>query len=165
MLICSGHWSQTHTFSLPPCGGGLGRGVSANDGADLADERARALKSAPTEGERALWQLLRKRQLAGHRFRRQVPIGPFFVDFACLERRVIIEVDGSIHESDEIHRRDLARDRWITEQRFRVLRLEDGEVLENPEAAIQRIRDFLGLTPETECTTPTPTLPRQGGGC
>lgn len=133
-------------------------------GADLADERARTLRSTPTEGERALWQLLRKRQLAGHRFRRQVPIGPFIVDFACLERRVIIEVDGSIHQSAERRGRDLARDRWITAQRFKVLRIDDGEVLENPEAAIQRIRDFLGLTPEAECTTPTPTLPRQGGG-
>ena len=62
-------------------------------------EPARALRGAPTEGERALRQLLRKRRIAGHRFRRQVAIGPFIADFACLERRVIIEVDGSSHRA------------------------------------------------------------------
>jgi very-short-patch-repair endonuclease len=122
------------------------------------------LRRTLTQGERALWQLLRKRQVAGHRFRRQVPIGPFIADFACLERRVIIEVDGSVHDDAERRRRDFARDRWIAAQRFKILRLADGEILENPEEALERIRKFLGLTMEAECTTPTPTLPRRGGG-
>jgi very-short-patch-repair endonuclease len=122
------------------------------------------MRRSPTEGERTLWQLLRKRQIAGYRFRRQVPIGPFVADFACLERRVIIEVDGSSHDSPLRRQRDIERDRWIVAQRFRILRLEDGEVLENPEAAVGRIYEFLGVSPAANCTTPTPTLPRQGGG-
>jgi very-short-patch-repair endonuclease len=112
----------------------------------VPDERARALRKSPTEGERALWQLLRKRQIAGHRFRRQVSIGPFIADFACLERRVVIEVDGSAHDSPERRERDATRDLWIVAQRFRVLRLEDGEVLEYPEMALERIRKFLGVS-------------------
>ena len=112
----------------------------------VADERARALRKSPTEGERTLWQLLRKRQIAGHRFRRQVSIGPFIADFACLERRVVIEVDGSAHDSPERRDRDATRDRWIEAQRFRVLRLEDGVVLEDPEMALERIREFLAVS-------------------
>jgi very-short-patch-repair endonuclease len=112
----------------------------------VADERARALRKSPTEGERTLWQLLRKRQIAGHRFRRQVSIGPFIADFACLERRAVIEVDGSAHDSSERHERDAARDRWLVAQRFRVLRVEDGEVLEYPDIALARIQKFLGVS-------------------
>jgi very-short-patch-repair endonuclease len=130
----------------------------------MANQRARSLRNAATEGERALWQLLRKRQIAGHRFRRQVAIGPFIADFACLERRVVVEVDGSSHDNAVRRGRDIARDQWIAAQRFRVLRLDDGEVLENPEAALQRIRVFLGASTGSDCTTPTPTLPHQGGG-
>src|SRR5687767_2312241 len=98
----------------------------------MPNARARALRNEPTEGERALWRLLRKRQVAGHRFRRQVPIGPFVVDFACLERRVVVEVDGSAHDAPIKRKSDAERDAWISAQRFRILRLEDGEVLENP---------------------------------
>jgi very-short-patch-repair endonuclease len=110
----------------------------------MANERARALRNAPTEGERALWQLLRKRQIVGYRFRRQVPIGPFIVDFACLERRVVVEVDGSSHDDPIRRKRDAERAAWIAAQRYRILRLQDGEILENPDAALDRVRDFLG---------------------
>jgi very-short-patch-repair endonuclease len=130
----------------------------------MANHRARSLRNAATDGERALWQLLRKRQIAGHRFRRQVAVGPYIADFACLERRVVVEVDGSSHETAGRRERDIARDRWIASQRFRVLHLDDGEVLQNPEAALQRIRVFLGNSSGPDCTTPTPTLPHQGGG-
>jgi very-short-patch-repair endonuclease len=121
------------------------------------------LRKSPTSGERALWQLLRKRQIAGHRFRRQVAIGPFIADFACLERRVVIEVDGSSHEEPTRRQRDVQRDRWIAARRFRILRLEDGEVLENPEASLDRIREFLGILAPAECTTPHPNPPPSRG--
>jgi very-short-patch-repair endonuclease len=130
----------------------------------VANERARALRKAQTEGERALWQLLRRRQIAGYRFRRQVSIGPFIADFVCLERRVIVEVDGSSHENAVRRQKDIQRDRWLEANGFRVLRLEGGEVLENPEQAIGRVREFLGVLLHPECTIPTPTLPHQGGG-
>ena len=130
----------------------------------MANQRARSLRNTATEGERALWQLLRKRQIAGHRFRRQVSVGLFMADFACLERRVVIEVDGSSHDNLARRQHDAERDAWIATQKFRILRLEDGEVLANPEAAIDRIRAFLGVSTASECTTPTPTLPVKGEG-
>ncbi|WP_424958214.1 endonuclease domain-containing protein [Hyphomicrobium sp. 1Nfss2.1] len=111
----------------------------------MASERARAMRKAPTQGERELWQLVRKRQISGCSFRRQASIGPFIVDFVCLERRIIVEVDGSSHEDPTRRARDAERDRWLERQGFHVLRLLDGEVLENPEAALQRIRDYLGV--------------------
>ena len=59
--------------------------------------RARSLRKNMTDVERLLWQLLRDRQLGGYKFRRQHPIGPFFVDFVCLEKELVIEVDGGQH--------------------------------------------------------------------
>ena len=59
--------------------------------------KARGLRKNPTEAERLLWQHLRLRQLRGHKFRRQQPLGPYIVDFVCLEKRLVIEVDGGQH--------------------------------------------------------------------
>jgi very-short-patch-repair endonuclease len=60
-------------------------------------KRARALRSNLTDAERKLWSALRRRALDGHRFRRQHPLGPYIVDFVCLEQRLIVEVDGGQH--------------------------------------------------------------------
>ena len=129
----------------------------------MADERARALRRAPTEGERILWQLLRKRQIAGHRFRRQVRIGPFIADFACLERRVIVEVDGSSHEPSAVNETSRAISGW-TRTASAFFRLADSEVLEDQEAAIARICKFLGVDLQADCTTPTQASPVKGEG-
>ena len=68
--------------------------------------RARGLRTASTDAERALWRMLRQRQL-GWRFRRQYPISPYIVDFACIEARLIVEADGSQHAEPGDHdRRD-----------------------------------------------------------
>ena len=58
--------------------------------------RARRLRKAPTRAEALLWVHLRERRLAGLRFRRQVPIGPYVVDFACFSKRIVIEADGGV---------------------------------------------------------------------
>ena len=63
----------------------------------MPDPRARDLRQNPTDAERKLWAHLRLRQVHGHKFRRQRPIGPYIVDFVCLEERLVIEVDGSQH--------------------------------------------------------------------
>jgi very-short-patch-repair endonuclease len=63
----------------------------------MASERARSLRLSSTDAERRLWRALRDRQLEGYKFRRQRPIGPFIADFVCLERLLIIELDGSQH--------------------------------------------------------------------
>jgi very-short-patch-repair endonuclease len=91
---------------------------------------ARRLRRDSTRAEQKLWRHLRSRTLAGFKFARQKPIGPYVVDFVCREKRLVIEVDGSQHaESDG----DLKRDRWLAEHRYRVLRFWNNEVLENIE--------------------------------
>jgi very-short-patch-repair endonuclease len=95
---------------------------------DLLTKRARELRAAMTDAERALWRVLRQRQL-GARFRRQAPIGPYIVDFASLERKLVIEVDGGQHAESES---DAERDVWLRERGFRVLRFWNHEVLTNP---------------------------------
>jgi very-short-patch-repair endonuclease len=64
----------------------------------LANPNAQRLRKAPTNAEQSLWRALRDRQVEGYRFRRQVPIGRYIVDFACLEKRLVVEVDGGQHD-------------------------------------------------------------------
>jgi very-short-patch-repair endonuclease len=86
--------------------------------------QARSLRRSQPATERLLWKHLRDRRLEGLKFRRQVPIGPFVVDFACLGRRLVIEADGPFHDVDA----DAVRDAWLTTQGFRVLRFSNSEV-------------------------------------
>src|SRR5580698_5412188 len=79
---------------------------------------ARYMRRNPSATERRLWKLLLDRKLVGLKFRRQVPIGPYFADFVCLSCRIIVEADGPFH--DEEH--DAKRDAWLAGQKFLVLR-------------------------------------------
>jgi very-short-patch-repair endonuclease len=87
-------------------------------------KQAKALRRNQPVTERLLWKHLRDRRLEGLKFRRQVPIGPFVVDFACLGRRLVVEADGPFHDSDA----DAVRDAWLNTQGFRVLRFSNSEV-------------------------------------
>ena len=98
---------------------------------------ARELRRSATEVERALWGRLRAEKLVGTRFRRQVPIGPYIVDFACLKSRLIIELDGSQHFSRASY--DQARSAFLETQRFRVLRFWNNDVTERCDAVIETI--------------------------
>ena len=106
---------------------------------------ARRLRSNPTDAEKRLWSRLRRKQLAGHRFRRQVPLGTYVVDFACLEARLIVEVDGGQH--GEQGKRDAARTAWLEAQGFRVLRFGNNDVLENTDGVFAAIRVALSALP------------------
>ena len=75
----------------------------------LIRDRARALRTAPTEVEKRLWQRLRNRQLNGAKFRRQHPIGTYIADFFCLDARIVIELDGSQHADEARQRADVRR--------------------------------------------------------
>jgi len=91
---------------------------------------ARRLRKNSTPAEQRLWRCLRSRSLHGFKFVRQEPIGPYVVDFVCREKRLIIEVDGSQHAESK---RDAARDQWLVDRRYRVLRFWNNEVLGNIE--------------------------------
>ena len=104
--------------------------------------RAKRLRRDLTEAERHLWFRLRRRQLEGHRFRRQVPIGPYVADFACLEEKLVVELDGAQHAVEV--ERDGRRDHWFAERGYRVLRFWNNDVLSNSEAVLAEILGHLG---------------------
>ncbi|MDR3509929.1 MAG: DUF559 domain-containing protein [Caulobacteraceae bacterium] len=82
-------------------------------------DRARGMRREPTPAKRRLWSLLRGGALEGLKFRRQVPLGTYIADFACLYPRVIVECDGGQH-ADSAY--DAARDAWFTAQGFKMIR-------------------------------------------
>ena len=86
---------------------------------------ARSMRRAPVATERLLWTLLRDRRLEGLKFRRQVPIGRYIVDFLCLRHRLIVEADGPTHQGSA---RDIERDAWLRGQGFKVLRFRNEEI-------------------------------------
>ena len=90
-----------------------------------------------TDAERRLWSRLRGQRIRGARFRRQVPIGPYIVDFACLRHQLIIEVDGGQHAAAAVQ--DQARTLWLGSRGYRVLRYWDNDVLQNTEEVLQSI--------------------------
>ena|GEM_PF-465759 len=99
--------------------------------------RARSLRKDQTEAERRLWTLLRSRRLAGHKFRRQIVLGPFIVDFCCFEERLIVELDGGQHALRKV--KDDARTAELKDRGFRVLRFWDDDVLKNTEVVLGAI--------------------------
>ena len=96
---------------------------------------ARQMRRSPTAAERRLWTLLRDGRLMGLKFRRQVQIGPFIADFACLAHKLIIEADGLAHDVN----RDRARDDWLHSQGFRVLRFSNSSIIDRPHELVSAI--------------------------
>ena len=132
-------------------------------------QKAKQLRSNSTDAERNLWAHIRNRQLEGWKFRRQLPVGQYIVDFACPELRLIIEIDGGQH-AEQIHY-DLGRTRFLQSKGYQVVRYWNNEVLGNIEGVLealtlalsQRERELKKLVlPEGEGTL-TPLSP-QGRG-
>ena len=90
--------------------------------------RARALRRDDTEAERRLWEELRGRRLNGFKFVRQLPIGPYFADFVCRARKLVVEVDGTTHGTESEVRHDEKRTRFLEEQGWMVLRVWNIDV-------------------------------------
>jgi very-short-patch-repair endonuclease len=99
---------------------------------------ARSLRKKQTRAEHFLWRNLRARQLDGAKFRRQVPVGNYIVDFVSFEKKIIIELDGGQHA--ETTARDAARDAWLQGRGYRVLRFWDNEIFQNTEGVLEVIR-------------------------
>jgi very-short-patch-repair endonuclease len=118
-------------------------------------ERGRELRARMTDVEVHLWMRLRRNQIGGHYFRRQVPIGPYIADFVCVKARLIIEVDGGQHPAAV--RRDELRTAWLQSQGYRVLRFWDNDVLQRTDSVLESIRVAL-------LEAPTLPSPASGGG-
>ena len=127
----------------------------------MSIERARTLRKRMPPAEAKLWNALRTLKPLGYHFRRQVPIGRYYADFACHHERLVIEVDGETHFTGSAPSYDAARDGFIRNEGYRVLRFPNPEVMENLEGVVTVIMRTL----ETERpATPTLIPSPQGGG-
>ena len=101
--------------------------------------RARKLRSAMTEPEVILWSRLKRLRAKGFHIRRQAPFRGYYLDFACFERRIVIEVDGGHHGDDPQAAHDAVRDRVLQREGFRVLRFWNGAVRQNLDGVMHSI--------------------------
>ena len=97
------------------------------------------MRSAPTEAEHRLWQILRAKRLSGYKFKRQLPIDNYIVDFVSLRHRLVVEADGGQHGAEA----DAPRDAYLKGQGFRVLRFWNDDIFNNEEGVLLTIVDTL----------------------
>ena len=105
--------------------------------------RSRVLRSQPISAEARLWSKLRNRQLAGLKFVRQVPLDPYFVDFLCRERKVVVEVDGGTHGTAGEIARDRSRTLELQRSGYRVFRVHNSDVYENIDGVLDTLLAFI----------------------
>jgi very-short-patch-repair endonuclease len=131
---------------------------------DRTFSRARQLRREMSLPEIVLWQALRKGRLAGSRFRRQHPIGPYILDFYCPSARLAVEVDGSAHDTAARVRHDARRQAWLAQRGIAVLRVRAGDVLrdERLEGVLLAIEQAAVCAPSGSLRSPPP--PQCGGG-
>jgi 2-isopropylmalate synthase len=111
--------------------------MKTDEGVSAAQRsRARTMRAAPTDAELRLWRLLRDRRLNGIKFRRQVPVGPYIVDFLCVGAKLIVEADGFQHAES---RRDTARDAYLASRGWNVLRFWNNKVFLNRDGVLETI--------------------------
>jgi very-short-patch-repair endonuclease len=127
-----------------------------NQASTAAKRHAKTLRKGMTDAERRLWSRLRKEQL-GVKFRRQHPLGGYVLDFACLDPKLVIEIDGSQHLDQRAY--DAHRTDWLMNQGFAVLRFWANVVMSETDAVVVRIIEQLSLVARA---APTPTLPQRG---
>jgi len=102
------------------------------------------MRSQPTEAEHRLWQLLRAHRFSGYKFKQQVPLDFYIVDFVCFARRLIFEVDGGQHAESL---GDARRDAYLKAQGFRILRIWNNDIFENEEGVGEQSLSALRLPP------------------
>jgi very-short-patch-repair endonuclease len=119
--------------------------------------RARLLRGQGTDAEQLLWRHLRGRRMEGYKFRRQMVIEPYIVDFLCLEAKLIVEADGGQHV--EQRRYDATRSAKLALMGYRVLRFWNDEILTDTQSVLEQIRKTLIDPP-----SPPPSPGGRGGG-
>jgi very-short-patch-repair endonuclease len=105
--------------------------------------RAKEMRREMSPPERALWRILRGHRLEGWKFTRQVPVGPFYIDFACRRERLGLELDGETHVGREVY--DARRTRYLETDGWHIIRFTNREIGANPEGVslhiLQALRD------------------------
>jgi len=105
--------------------------------------RARQLRRNMTKSEKTLWAYLRNQQLCGFYFRRQHPMGQFIADFFCAKARLVIELDGGIHDVKEVREHDISRQQEIENWGITVIRFRNEEVMDNIQDVLLKISRHL----------------------
>ena len=100
---------------------------------------ARRLRAKSTETEILLWKRLRSIETEGTHFRRQVPIGPYVTDFACMAARLVIELDGSQHNTEAHRERDRRRSQWLESEGYRVVRFWNNDLTSNMDGVLETV--------------------------
>jgi len=124
-----------------------------------ASALVRKLRQSQTPSEDAPWQHHRAHRLAGTKWKRQQPIGPYIVDFVCHECKIAVEADGGQHNGSQS---DVERDRWLMAQGFTVLRFWNNEIQQNLEGVLERILAYTDLAGGVTLS-PTPLPSRERG--
>ncbi len=107
----------------------------------MSFEKAQTLRKNQTEAEKKLWRILRNRKFSSFKFKRQVPIGHYIVDFICHEKNLILEMDGGQH-SNQVEA-DENRTAWLEKRGYKIVRFWNNEVLDNIEGVLTRIEEHL----------------------
>ena len=108
---------------------------------EIFKETSRRLRKGQTDAEQALWKLLRNRQLHGHKFRRQHPLPPYILDFYCVEKKLVVELDGGHHLEQEAY--DKQRTEFLATHGIMVLRFWNDEIFKQPENVLTKIENAL----------------------
>jgi len=127
-------------------------------------QRGRRLRASPTHAEAKLWERLRRLDI---RMRRQAPLGGYVVDFVCLRAKLVIEVDGGVHELTDVALRHLDRDTWLKSQGFRVLRIPNARIDKELDTVVSEIEAAIRASVPTlkqPATTPSQPFPLEGKG-
>ena len=120
-------------------------GMSAKRGLRLQQtRRARELRRLAPAAERILWARLKNHGLQDAKFVRSEPIGPYFADFACRAAKLVVEIDGATHSTDEEIAHDERRTAFLQAEGFRVIRFSNAQVYEDIGAVVQEIARVLG---------------------
>lgn len=109
----------------------------------LTHQRARELRKSLTPAEQILWEVLKNRQLEGYKFRRQHPIYRYIADFYCHELRLVVELDGGVHDEVDQQEHDSNRDLVISEFGIQILRFKNEEVMLDPKKVVEKVKAFL----------------------
>lgn len=109
------------------------------DASPKSHKRAKAHRRELTAAENVLWQELRRKQVGGYHFRRQVPIGPYFSDFACVKEKLVIEVDGIGHAEPHEMVRDMKHTDYLNALGWRVVRFMNVEIFDEKNAVVESI--------------------------
>lgn len=112
-----------------------------------------------SDAEVLMWKHLRSRKFEGYKFRRQHPIGGYIADFCCVERRLVIELDGGQHTEEENERKDMVRTEYLVQSNYRVIRFWNNDVLNNTRVVLEQILESLEMSPSPR---PSPSIEGEG---